>query len=660
MRRAWTTMLAVAVALTAVAVGQDLPSPDARAVVEALLKRSRELEDVRFCVPQALWKQYLREELGDPAPVGPSAPVPWIAEAGVYRLTVEQGKGVLEATVRVRVFDALAGNKLAVLSAARVWKHLTLTVGGGEAAAIELPALDGFLRFSPPAAGVYIVKGQTDVKGDRVPLDIPATVRTVFEFSAPPGLEGRLEGREDVIPAVAGKPTAGAMAVAPCKSLVMTYGPPPVAFEREPRYQLHGTVAWNLDADVQHVSADLGVDVLVGRSDRIELALPDGADRVKISGPEVRDVQGTSVFLRGRLRGQVRLNVEFDLRYGPGASRRLAGLGLREGRWIGGTLLVAGGGGDDEVLPERAEGLTERTLSDLPAQARAMLRGQPVAAYGITGSTWSASVEALKLGQFAMRESIADLAHYQVALQPDGAIMCKAEYEIRNRNQQFLRLALPPGATVLLARVNEKAQPLVPLPERPGVFVLPLVRSDATVKGLVTFPVEIVYLTRTAALGKSGTARLPLPTLDIPIAYAWGEVYLPEGLAISRWAGPMRQVEQFSSETAVASLGYGAGELAAGYKAEGRIHAEAAGKKPEPAKATGRTATPGWFEDRTDKPWGGEKLVMGVGSPARKPAAVQATPPSGKPGSGPTAKADAAGLGKGEGEGKGKIGRAHV
>ena len=65
-RHALTT-LAVAVALTAVAVGQDLPSPDTRAVLEALLKRSRELEDVRFCVPQALWKQYLREELGAPA-----------------------------------------------------------------------------------------------------------------------------------------------------------------------------------------------------------------------------------------------------------------------------------------------------------------------------------------------------------------------------------------------------------------------------------------------------------------------------------------------------------------------------------------------------------------------------------------------------------------
>ncbi|MCY2931250.1 MAG: hypothetical protein NTV86_17530 [Planctomycetota bacterium] len=631
MRYSLRTALTVAVAFTAVAVGQELQSPDSRAVVEALLKRSRELEDVRFCVPQALWKQYLREQLGGPSPAGPGAPVPWIAEAGLYRLTVaESGKGVLEATVRIRVFDALPAKNLAVLSAARAWKNLTLTAGGGEAVPVELPANDGFLRFSPPAAGVFILKGLTDVKGDRVPVEIPATVVTGFEFAGPSGVEGRIEGREDVIPAVAGKPTAGALALAPCTRFTISYGPPPVAFERTPRYQLQGTVAWNLDADVQHVTADLGVDVLVGRSDRIELALPEGADRVKISGPEVREVQGGTVFLRGQLRGQVRLSVEFDLRYGPGASRTLSGLGLREGRWTGGTLLIAGGGGEDEILPERADGLTERTLIDLPPQAKAMLRGQPVAAYGITGSAWSASVEALKLGQFAMRESIADLAHYQVALQADGAMMCKAQYEIRNRSQQFLRLALPAGATVLLARVNEKAQPLVPLPERPGVFVLPLVRSDATVKGLVTFPVEIVYMVRTSPLVKSGMARLPLPTLDIPVAYAWGEAYLPEGLTVRRWAGPMQQVAQFSSETAVASIGYGAGELAAGYKAEGRIHAETVnGKKPAPAKAA---------KERSGRP----SVVT-----------IEETP-KGKPTSGAGRTPEVVGKGEGKGKGPGK------
>ncbi|MCY2925846.1 MAG: hypothetical protein NT031_10470, partial [Planctomycetota bacterium] len=124
-----------------------------------------------------------------------------------------------------------------------------------------------------------------------------------------------------------------------------------------------------------------------------------------------------------------------------------------------------------------------------------------------------------------------------------------------------------------------------------------------------------------------------------------GEAYLPEGLAVTRWGGPMQQVEQFSSETAVASIGYGAGELAAGYKVEGRIHADAAGKKPEPAKAAGRTGSPGWFGDRTEK---------GAG-PATK-AAAMASPPSGKPGRTPEEKAKVAGTKMGKAEGKGKEG----
>ncbi len=547
-------------------------------VVRALLKRSRLLEDVRFTVPGSLYREYLRI-----ASVGEAmfpAPVASIAGNGRYHLALDAaGRPALVATVALRVFKPRRCRNLPVLTAEWAWEKVA--VNGAPA---SLAARKGWLRFTPRKAGRYVVSGQIGLSkgradGGKVSFGIPRTVRTSLRFDSPGRWRVAVSGSPHRLLGQAPGGTHGELAVTPRERIEVEYTRPVELPPRPPRYELRGATAWNLDAGRQQIAARLRVRILGGRTDRLILQLPASARRVTITGPDVREAQvspaGAAIFLRGTIAGQTRLTVGYELPLGAGSIQRLGRPELADGRWSGGTLAVTNTAGASEILPHAVRGLREIHPEDLPAEARGMLAGKCVLAYQITSRFFSAAVDVVDLGEFALRESIADLAHYRLLLRPDGSVLCKVDYEIRNRSRQFLRLHLPRGARVLVARVNDKPRPLTPLLDEPGAHLLPLVRSQASVKGLVSFPVQIVVLMRGKALRREGLAAVPLPRIDLPIAYGWCELHVPRDMAVDRWAGPMQHVERYSSETAVASLTYGRAELAEGYKLEDRPTVEA-------------------------------------------------------------------------------------
>ena len=562
----WIQRAAVAatclLALAALARAQGM---DRAAIVRALIERSQLLEDTRFTVPRAVWQQYLREQgEAEPAPVG------LIAAEGRYELAIAADHtATLTATVRLRVFDPgrCAGTR--VLSAEWAWGDLRLN---GER--VELPIEGGWLSFSPAKAGLHVVTARADVPmasaaGGAVHIAIPRTVQTLLRVDSATAWHVSLEGASRGLEGSSGRGTHGQLAAAPCDRLAATWQPPAPAVERPPSYQLQGIVAWNIDAGVQQLEARLDVAIIDGRTDLLELRLPPAADRVRVTGPDVREVQiragGAQILLRGHVVEQTRLQVSCEMPLARSGLQRLGGIGLRDGHWTGGTVVVANAAGGSEVVVERLSGLRETALGEIPSDASAMLAGPPAVACTISGRRWAAEIDVVRLGEFALRESIADLAHYEITFRGDGSLACKATYEVRNRTRQFVRLDLPPGAVVLVARVNEKPRPLTRVPDAPHAWLLPLIRSRATVKGLVTFLVEVVYLCRVDPLGRRGEAAIPLPRIDLPIAYAWCEAHVPARMRIASWAGPLRRVDRFATETAVATLGYGRGIAAEGY-----------------------------------------------------------------------------------------------
>ena len=597
------------------------PRADRREIIEALLERSRLLENVHFRVPQSLWIDYQRFLLGPPAGPG-AAPVDCISAKGIYRLAVAKDRAVtLEAEIHLRVFRPAKLRPLGVLTAEVAWTDVRAAVNGRKPQPVALASSDRWMRYTPEAVGTHVVSARakldTQIAG-KLSLPIPRTAQTLVAFDSPMVLHVTDPSAPQSLTGAAGKGTGGVLALKPTRRLNVTYRRPVVLTEREATYQVRGPVAWNIDAGGQDVTARLNVAILAGWTDRLEVALPAGADRVSVTGPDVREVRvalapgaggAATVHLRGRITGRTALTVKFALPAVRDHASALAGLGVRNGRWAGGTLVVTNSAGSSEIMPAETAGLKELALADIPRSAAGILTGRTALAYAITGRSWRAGIDVVDLGQFALRETIADLAHYEIVYRDDGSVICKGDYEIRNRNQQFLRISLPAGSQVLLARVNEKSRPMTPVGADGDEYLLPLVRSKASVIGLVSFPVEIVYVCRAAPLKAKGQAALELPRIDVPVAYAWCEAYLPETMTVSRWRGPMKRVARYSSETAIASMSYGRSELAEGYKREDRFKPVTA--PPATTQPTTRPAVPETPEIKPPKGPAGKAVVLG-------------------------------------------------
>lgn len=564
MARYLTPALLLLLASAGMARGADPHALDP--IIQGLVDRSRLLRDTHFRIPLSVYSQYLADKSqGLP---GPPAPVACILEEGFYDLKVAKD-GQVQLHVSMRI-TGLADNPppLAVLSSQMAWEDVRID---GKPA--ELAARDGWLWLQPSKGRSSLTASacllELDRRGGDIDTPIARSVRTQVRLESTEAWElasanssFKIRGDD--------KGTHGALALTARDRLHLSLAPPREEVQHPPRYQISGNVAWNFDAGCQQLLARLSVKIVGGATDRLDLTLPPGAGRVEIRGPDVRDchISGNqaAVFLRGKVRERTELTLRCEL---P-ATGGLRVLGLADGAWEDGSLAVTNSAGGSELLASAVSGLREEGAGDLPAQTATMLAGPPALVYRITGRSFSAAVEAVDLGEFALKESIADLAHYELLLRQDGEIMCKASYEVRNRNKQFVRLSLPRNSQVLLARVNEEPCPITPAGDAADAYLLPLVRSRSSIQGLVSFPVEVVYLCRTAAMQPRGQAAMPLPRIDLPIAYAWCQAYVPEEIAASAWSGPLRKVAEFSSQTARASLSYGRGTLAEGYAESSR------------------------------------------------------------------------------------------
>lgn len=589
------------ISLDAVVFSDD---PEAARIKQAVLARSRLLRDVHFQVPFAVYRQYLIDQ----GQVRLDAPVPYIAQEGTYKLAIADaadgdGQTELTAQITIEAFSPPHCRNLPVLCG-RDWAD---TQVNGKPTALALN--DGWLRFTPPAAGMYTLTarlkagGSNEVarlsnfqpargsgqgrspspdlftkpspNGGRGFVSILPTTRTRVEFESPKPWDLKVNGW--TIHGQTG-PTKGQVALPTIGKLEMEYLPTAGKSAHAPRYELAGDIAWNQDAAAQQVSAALTVNITGDGSDRIDMVLPPAAQRVEVSGPEVREAQGTpgqaTVHLLGKVAGATRLSVSYELP--PGEDQRTWGtLGVRDGHWTGGTLIVTNSAGSSEIAFGSASGMKEIALADVPDSAAGLSRAPAVLAYAITGRDFSASIEVLPLGQFALAQSIADLARYELFLDRDGAMMVRVKYEVRNRSRQFLRVDLPAGSTVLLSKVNEKSTPVTPIHTGSQVsdlaaatsratdsYLVRLERSRTSVLGMTSFPVELVYACRGRAIEGKGQVELPLPMIDLSVAYAYGTAYLPEGVDYEKFAGVFKKVEEFTSQTAKASLDYGYAEVA--------------------------------------------------------------------------------------------------
>jgi autotransporter-associated beta strand protein len=542
---------------------------DGRAeLVRRILARLPEWPNTEVEIPIGVYSDYLRALWAGPVLPTPPEPV-WIQKAA-WNLKLAGEETVFEVTFDIVRLPGAPASTLKLLPADLVWRDVTV-----DGKAVELRrADDGWFHFDPTAAGRFAIAARTTIKrtgaGDssgQYTVKIPRAVWNTASVESDGAWEVRFAGSP--LPVVGGeKGTRGTVGLVPADQLQASWQRPQPPVHRQARIETESTVGWTLGDGVHQVRAILDLRLWGGETEEFTVNLPAGADRVSITGPDVREVQvkGTDarVFLRGPITQRTRLAVSFDVPRPATGKMTLPAFGVAGAANRGGSLAIAGGAGA-VILETDSQGLTPVAIHDMSAAVRGLLAAPPVYAYQLAAG-WEARIDVVGLAEFPVRETLVDSALYTVLYRPDGQMMTKVVYEVRNRNQQYMKVELPAGAQLVVAHVNEQQKNLAQGPDT--TMYVPLEKSVLTTAGLVSFPVELVYVMAGEPLAAKGKMRLPLPRTDLPVAYARCALMLPDGLKVSEWGGPLREVGKWSSETAQREFEYGSGHLAAAPKVE--------------------------------------------------------------------------------------------
>ena len=322
-------------------------------------------------------------------------------------------------------------------------------------------------------------------------------------------------------------------------------------------------VSWHLDDGLQEVRARFDIRVVGGERQRLDIRLPAMADRVKVTGPDVRrwDRNGdaATVHLKGKIRGATRVFVECAVPWRAGKGKaRLARFGIEDRQPEAGVLVITSGV-NAVVLEEKVRGLEAIGLWDIPENARSLTASAPVSAYAFTGGRWEIGIDVVSLAEMSVRETLIDEAKTAVLLRPDGSTMHKVNLRVRNRTRQFLRVRLP-GRACRIVRVRVSERPVRVSRAPGGAVLIPLTRSVETLGGAVSFPIEILFLDRIAPLARRGRLDLALMRADVPAARSECTLFVPRGFKAKKWEGAFRVAEELDS--VVGRMGYGYGHVA--------------------------------------------------------------------------------------------------
>jgi hypothetical protein len=299
-----------------------------------------------------------------------------------------------------------------------------------------------------------------------------------------------------------------------------------------------------LGEDACQVVASVTMEIVQGLAREVTLALPTGLVVSEVNGPTVGDWEAVGGTLRVRLLEGTTSEVSFVVlaesrvpREGsinvplirmPSAERETGGVAV--------DVLGAG-----EIAERLARGFDPADPSELgelvttrESPSMAAFRLRPIAG----SDARSLAVSVVRYTPQAVLIANVEEARYRAIASEDGRLLVEARYAVRNNQRAFLKVVLPPGATVWSAAVA--GRPIRPgRAEQDGVL-LPLEKGLAG-QDAPTFVVELVYLQRIAEWPEKGRATLALPALDLPVSRTGVSLHYSPRFRIDLQPGTFRE-----------------------------------------------------------------------------------------------------------------------
>jgi hypothetical protein len=325
-----------------------------------------------------------------------------------------------------------------------------------------------------------------------------------------------------------------------------------------------------LGEDSTSINAEVNLEVTQGAARFARIQIPDRVTINQVLGAMVADWEVKANELSVTFLEPVEQTARFVVtgetrspREGPVDVPLLRLLNAE--RETGGVAVEVLGAG--EIKDLKSEGLESADATDL-GEMVSNRQSPSLAAFrfrsGDSKLTRSLSLNVARYTPQAVLMANVSEARYQVLISSEGKSLVRARYAVRNNQRNFLKITLPPGATLWSASLAGKA--VRPGQSPDGSLLLPLDKARAGEEA-PEFAIEVVYLTRGTAWNDKGQFRLALPALDLPVSRTGLLVYHPPLFKVTPEPGAFRTEpyeNPISSALSASSSGFGVGAGSAG------------------------------------------------------------------------------------------------
>jgi hypothetical protein len=304
----------------------------------------------------------------------------------------------------------------------------------------------------------------------------------------------------------------------------------PVAATREVRTLADVMTLVTLgDSDVR-MAALVDVTVVQGELRTVALRLPSGYELTSVSGSTIETSEsrddGLVVTLGDPAARSHQVLVTLERPHAGGSFRLDTGLvTVRDVQRERGEIAVEGIGTLDLEVAER-DGMQRIDMRELQSPLQSMSRLPVLAAFRyqrMAGGVPGLTLDVARFGDAGVLAAGADSAFATTLITSEGRALTEVVLTIKNRAQPFLKVSLPPGATMVSVDVaGETAKPVL----GPDGVRVPLLRQGFRPSG--PYQVSFVYMHPGTPFARKGEMHMPLPRMDIPVGMMAWELFVPE------------------------------------------------------------------------------------------------------------------------------------
>jgi hypothetical protein len=322
----------------------------------------------------------------------------------------------------------------------------------------------------------------------------------------------------------------------------------PVAAAREVRALADVLTLITLgDADLR-MAALVDVAVAQGELTTLDVRLP--------SGYEVRSVTGTSLERSDPQEGGLRVTftnpalrrhqflVVLERAHGSGSFSVTSGFVSLPGVQRERGEVAFEGVGTLELSATEHDSLRRMDVREINPTLQSLARLSLLSAYRYQtapGSAPDVAFEVTRFGDAGVLAAIGQRATVTTLVTSEGRALTEVTLRIQNRAQPFLKVMLPPGASIV--SVDVAGQSAKPALGTDGTRV-PLLRPGFRPVGW--YQVSFVYVHDGTPFARKGDVTMTLPRMDIPVGLIEWEVFVPDRYGVKTVAGNMIDRTLFS------------------------------------------------------------------------------------------------------------------